>query len=865
MIHRILNRLRTLKHTYTSANRLYSINPHSLIIEKYHYFQELLHYNNDILKLTGELEDKLPGNDPFGIDFIKSAADKINLCTFQMIKSLNHVAGNRYMPLYGVLDRVNGRIQQALKIDHAPSTQKFVIPYHEITRDMLDDVGGKNANLGEIRNRKGLPVPDGFAITTHAYDIFMKNNELYEKIHKKLSILDLADQDTIDTISKEIQSMILKADVPDSLLNAINSAYDKLARSAERDVRVAVRSSNVNEDGALSFAGQYTTVLNVSKEYVLPAYKQIIASLYSPPAIVYRAHKGLIDTDQRMGVGCMIMIDADTAGIIYTKDPNNPGNNTVIINAVRGLGKPAVDGTVTPDVYIVDRITLKVLEKHSAEKYSMLVAAPLNGVDTVAVDEKEKNKPCLSDDRVGIIAEKALQIENYYTSPQDIEWCTDKSDQFFILQTRPLRFSPGIAGSRKKYNEYPVLVDGGSVICPGIGMGKAFVIKDEKDINNVPAGAVLLAPHSSPALVRVMDRINAIITDTGGVAGHMASMAREFNIPSITDTKSATSVIKTNDEITVDADSAYVYRGIVKQLVKKEQSNRAFMKDTPVHKLLQKVSQHITPLHLTDPMDSKFEPEFCDTIHDITRYCHEKAIASMFSICDGISDAVPAIKVGIRLPVDLYVLDIGGGIEGELHKGKIKMHNIASAPFYAFMKGMTHKDIRWWEPRRFDLKGFFSVISSSTTRIVEHEKPIGERTYAAVSKYYFNFNSRVGYHFSTVDAYCDDVKSNNYITFYFQGGASEDIRRLRRAKFLTNVLNSLGFVTETTGDRITAHMRKYGRKVIEEKLDLLGRLTLCALHLDMLMTTDASVEWFTKAFLEGNYNFEFNPKNAFAK
>lgn len=857
MIRRILNRLRILKNGQKLSGRSAGVHPHASLIEKYHYFQELLRSNNEILKIAGDLEDRLPGERTFGVDFIKSSADAINFTALRMIKSLNHMSGNGYPQLYGTLDLVNTRISTEFETGRLSPLQDFTVPYGTITGYMTDAVGGKNAALGELRNNAGMPVPDGFAITTHAYDVFMKNNRLSERIHHTMTMIDLADQDTIEAAGREIQSMILQSEIPAGPAAAVHGAYGELARSAGENVRVAVRSSNVNEDGALSFAGQYMTLLNVDEKQLLPAYRQIIASFYSPPAIAYRLYKGLIDDEQHMAVGCMIMIDAGTAGIVYTRDPINPEADTVIISAVPGLGKPSVDGTAAPDVYRVDRSTLKVKEKQIAEKPGMLVTDPSGGIARVAVAADEQNKPCLSDMQAGLIAEKALQVENHHAVPQDIEWCMDRSGRLFILQARRLRFAAARERRRNLYEGYTLLIDRGSIICPGAGIGRAFILNDEAGVPKVPSGAVLVARHSSPALVRVMERVSAIVTDTGSVAGHMASMAREFNIPCITNTESATAIIRDNEEITVDAYSARVYRGVVLQLAGKAQPRPAPMKDTPVYNLLQKVSRHITPLHLTDPASATFAADRCETIHDITRYCHEKALSCMFSLCDDIPGGTAAMKADIRLPVDLYVLDLGGGIRGVLYKGKVSMVNISSVPFLAFMKGMTHKAIRWWEPRRFDLKGFFSVLSSGTARIAEYEKPIGKRTYAAVSNNYFNFNSRVGYHFSTIDAYCDEIRNNNYITFYFQGGASGDIRRTRRAKFLTAVLNALGFVTETKGDRVMARLRKYDRDIITEKLELLGRLTLCALHLDMLMTTDASVDWFVKAFLEGNYNFEF--------
>ncbi|MGB9736543.1 MAG: PEP/pyruvate-binding domain-containing protein, partial [bacterium] len=847
---RVIERIRTL--TRSPGHHSYNV---FYIKQQYHSFKEVLYFNNEVLKLINELEDKLSGAELIGFNSIKNIVDKLTLSTFQLVKALNKMTQDRYKNLYNKLEEIDTRIQQELRTDKTSNVTELVIPYTNITRELIDAVGGKNATLGEIKNRIGVQVPDGFAITTHAYDLFIEHNNLKKKIHSALNMLDLKDHESIESTSKNIQELIINSEVPDSLIYAINNAYDTLTRSGNRDIYLAIRSSAINEDGILSFAGQYESMLNVPKDDIPNAYKRVIASLYSSSAIFYLAHKGLIGMEQKMGVGCMVMIHAKSAGIVYTRNPNDPQNNTILINAVIGLGKSAVDGTATPDIFFVDRDNGYIKDRQIARKSIMYTTRASGGIEKVVL-QQDKHEPCLTDDQIHAITDAALKIERYFNTPQDIEWCIDEDNRLFVLQSRQLKFSSGVLQNKKRYNEYPVLLENGRVVCPGAGIGKAFVLKDEKDIMRIPAGSILVAPHPSPVLVKAMDKVNAIVTDTGGIAGHMASIAREFNIPTIADTGNATSVIKHGETITVDATSACVYSGVVKELAGPKPVRAGLLKDTPVYELLKRVSKYIVPLNLTDPSDDRFDPAFCETIHDITRYCHEQAISHMFNVGDNVPGGINLIKMGMILPIDLHIIDIGDGLKEGLRKNVIEVEDIASVPFYAFMKGFTHPEIKWWEPRRIDVKGFFSVLTSSATRIKEYEKPIGEKSYAIISRDYFNFNSRVGYHFSTIDAYCDDIKENNYITFYFQGGASEDIRRFRRAKFIAGVLNALQFTTDTKGDRVMAYIRKYEKSAIQEKLDILGRLMLCSLHLDMLMTSDKSVEWFVDAFLKGNYNFE---------
>ncbi len=829
--------------------------PSSIIIQKFRFFQEVLSCNNDILKLIGGLEDSLAGIKVFGFTDIQESVDQICLKTLHLIKALNHLSDEKYTALYTQLERITAALRHAAAVAPVTVVQALVIPYRSITKNMVDAVGGKNAVLGEMKNSLGIAIPDGFAITTYAYDLMLRENKLEDKIRKALTILDLNDQQSIDAASREIRNMILSSILPQPLLQAIDEAFDTLGRTSQLLPRVAVRSSAIHEDSLLSFAGQYESVLNVSKENIHTAYRRVLASMYHPSAIVYRAHKGLAGFEQKMAVGCMLMINARAAGVVYTRDPNNPDSDTVFISAVVGLGKSAVDGTATPDIYSIDRSSGKTVNARIAAKHSMLVPDPNGGIRKV-VTVHSVGEACLDAQQLRHITDTAIAIERASTLPQDIEFCIDEQGTLFILQSRPLRFSSHSIRQRKRYDGYEVITGKGSTVCSGVGIGAAFIVPQERSIENVPTGSVLVARHASPDLARFMDRVSAIVTETGGIAGHMATIAREFNIPTITDVSHATSMIRQGETITVDADSAYVYRGAVRELSTGKKEKTPIMKYTPLHDVLRKIGDSIIPLNLTDPRCAGFSPDHCTTIHDITRYCHETAISIMFSTSEAVTSMVPVVKAAMRLPIDLHVLDIGNGIQGELRHGMLSLENIASVPFAAFMKGLTNPNIRWWEPRRINLQGFFSVVTSSATRIRDDEKPLGNRSYAVIAQEYMNFNSRVGYHFSTIDAYCDEVKDNNYITFYFQGGASEDIRRLRRVRFLSGVLCALGFIPETKGDQVMAYLRKENKAGIEKSLDMLGRLTLCSLHLDMLMTADASVDWFVEAFLKGNYNFE---------
>ena len=229
----------------------------------------------------------------------------------------------------------------------------------------------------------------------------------------------------------------------------------------------------------------------------------------------------------------------------------------------------------------------------------------------------------------------------------------------------------------------------------------------------------------------------------------------------------------------------------------------------------------------------------------------------MFAISDLVSDTgVGAVKLEAPVRLDLYIIDLGGGLE-DLKEGarRVQVEQVTSIPFRALLKGMLNPALLALEPRPVSFSGLMSVMQEQM--LASPGERFGERTYAIVSDKYLNFSSRVGYHYSVLDCYCGQTVSKNYITFSFKGGAADDTRRNRRARAIAVMLIGLDFSVEVKGDRVDARLMKYDRPVMEEKLDLLGRLLQFTRQMDMLMTSEISVEAIAKNFLEGNYTLDY--------
>lgn len=835
---------------------------------KYSMLKELLTSNGEVLNIISDMEEKLQGRQIFGMSYIRANSTRAVFHTNRMVKSLNSLSNDRYTALYDILTKINDKIKEELGKKKEISFTEPILLYTEVTRDSVDWVGGKSANLGEMCNRVKLPIPRGFAITTYAFEAFLSYNDLVDKIKKRQMGLDPDDQETANSVSEEIQKLIILARVPPEVEKGILSAYNKMveeirqAGPADSSPRVSLRSSAIGEDSELSYAGQYLTSLNVPLDKLLTTYKYILASLYTPRAISYRLNKGIRDEDTAMSVACLEMVESVVSGVMYSRHPFNILEDNILISTVWGLGPYAVDGTITPDTYTVSKDKeLKILETEISHKPVQLVTNPEGGLVEIPVPENKQDQACLTPEHIRILAGYALKLEKHFGCPQDMEWTLDSNGQLIMLQTRPLRLEKkdGFKKTIPRLAGYNVLIENGAVAFPGVGFGPAFHIRSEEDLFNFPEGAVLVAKHPTPKFGIIMQKAGAIVADSGSVLGHMASLSREFAVPTILNARVATTNIPSGMEITVDAYSGRVYQGKVNELLSLQMSKIPHMKDTPIYQTLKQVADLILPLHLLDPKSPDFTPQSCTSLHDIMRFVHEVSYTEMFQISDLVSDkGEGAVKLDARIPIDLHIIDLEGGLAGTTRGvKKVTIDNIASIPLKALLKGMTHKELDGREPKPVQLGGLMSVISRQMLAPpLNAGQRFGDRSYAIISDTYINFSSRVGYHYSVLDSYCSETINKNYITFSFQGGAADDVRKNRRARSIAAMLKGLDFSVKVKGDNVNSSYQKQELPLIEEKLELIGRLLLFTRQMDMLMGSEASVEAMAKAFLEENYHFQ---------
>lgn len=458
----------------------------------------------------------------------------------------------------------------------------YVLWFDELRRADVGLVGGKSSSLGELTSSVDVPVPYGYATTAGAYRYFMEKTGQNKKIHKMLQELqDVEDSVELHEVCTKIRESICSATMPEDLAEQIGKAYEELAEKVgEENPFVAVRSSATAEDlPDASFAGQQDTYLNVTgRDMVIRKVKECYASTFTDRAVYYRAKKNFDHENVALSAAVQMMADAKAAGVMFTVNLATGADDSIMIEGSWGLGEYIVQGTVTPDNFVVDKDSLTITSRRINEKSIELIRKEGGDVEERKVEPERAKAQVISDEQIAQLADYAKRIEKHYGCYMDMEWAVDHKDRLWILQARPETVWSK-KNKEKKSEEETVMTTDHNVLVkglpasPGMAAGKCHVITDPKDIDTFKQGEVLVTTMTSPDWVPAMKKAVAIVTDAGGMTCHASIVSRELGIPCVVGTKSrsveATGVLKTGQDITIDARNGIIYDGIVADLVKK--------------------------------------------------------------------------------------------------------------------------------------------------------------------------------------------------------------------------------------------------------------------------------------------------------
>jgi len=813
---------------------------------RYVNFRALLTANNNALEAMAEMEQALHSGQTFSMAFVRSRSTRVLVNVYKMIQHMLEMSDGQYRQLEPLYEKISAQVDGVINKMPRVHSGKWIVPLAAINRDMADQVGEKMANLGEVAGLAGVETPLGFAITVSASSHFLTANKLQPKIRRIMQMLDRDNLAEVYTASATIQKLITNSTLPTDLEEKIYAAYAELEKKTHPGVTVAMRSSATGEDLAgASFAGQYHTELNVDKEFLGRTYKEIVASKYTSRALLYRLKRGYRNRDIDMCVGCLPMVDAAVSGVIYTRDPADSASFWATLSVVRGAALKVVEGTGKTDLFHVSRqLPHRIIQHDIADKKS-------------GSKEEIFQSDVLTKKQAKDITGIALILENHFGSPQDIEWSIDKQGRIIILQSRPMVAAVAARDLDKSRvtleSEVSVLLRGSVTASSGVAWGPVFTVRSSVDMLQFPKGAILVVEHPLPEWAPLLSKATALIGETGSVAGHLATVSREFGIPAIFGVDDALQKLENNEIITVDADNRLIHSGKREDLLVRSALQPDLMANSPIQALLRDLLQHITPLNLTDPNSPFFKSTYCETLHDITRFSHEKAVVEMFSFGKKKHFYEHAAKRLVRdVALDWWVVDLSDGFrEGVNIKDKtIHIDDIVSAPMNAILAGIDA--FPWAGPPTVCVKGLGSILFRSTMQPgldPAVATPLTAKNYFLISKNYCNLSVRLGYHFAMIEAFLSDLLTESYVAFTFKGGAADTKRRIGRIELLSEILQQFDFRIEQKGDALTARVEKRPIEFLEQRLQILGYLVQHTRQIDMVMNNQVSVNQYRKKFL----------------
>ena len=560
--------------------------------------------------------------------------------------------------------------------------QEYVLWYENLGMNDVDRVGGKNASLGEMisnLSNVGVQVPGGFATTSYAFNEFLEQSGLNDKIYKLLDDLNVDDVNALAKAGETIRQWIIDTPFLPKMQQEIEQAYAKLAGEFTTDASFAVRSSATAEDMPdASFAGQQETFLNVrGLDAVMIAIKHVFASLFNDRAISYRVHQGYDHRGVALSAGIQRMVRSDIAssGVMFSIDTESGFEDIVFITSSYGLGEMVVQGAVNPDEFYVHKPTLangkpSVVRRNIGSKAIKMIYTEsqehAKQVEIVDVDEKQSNQFSLTDDEVQNLATQAVIIEKHYQRPMDIEWAKDGLDgKLYIVQARPETVRSRESGNVMEQFQ---LQGNADIVCTGrsigqkIGSGEAKVLASLSEMDKIQPGDVLVTDMTDPDWEPIMKKASAIVTNRGGRTCHAAIIAREMGIPAVVGCGDATSKIKAGDDITVscaEGDTGFIYQGKLDfKVIKSEIDN---MPELPL-KIMMNVGNPDRAFAFARLPHAGIGLARLEFIINKMIGIHPKALLNFDDQSAELKEEITDIIAGYKSPVEFYIAKLTEGI-----------------------------------------------------------------------------------------------------------------------------------------------------------------------------------------------------------
>ena len=800
---------------------------------RHHRFKLFLTAWNKFQETMTDVEYTLCCDHPFGMYRVRALCTRVATQVFQCVLQLEHLEKNeKSVGRLAALQERFAALQNEVATLVYPQGNCLlgasVLPLcHPDLHGLADPA---LTRMGALQQVFPDNIPAGFVLTEAGCHRILQGNGLQEELNRRLQAAGGLTPDVLPELSHRLGGLVEEADIPDDVAEALRAHLaDLRAAHAGKAMRLLLRGRLWPEeqrgDHGLLLWGPSLS-LHASDEDIFTALLQTLAHKHHAQALIYRRYRGLTDDGAGICIALLCVEEGAQGGVVHTGNPMQPTRGSVHVYACRGLPQDMEHSRLPVDTVHVSRRpphTVRVRNHHNPDI------------------------PVLDDATACEVAALALAVEEHEGSPQTLTWVREPGGTLRILLARPLitgHLLPPDTLTAVDDDLPPPLVSGGVTAAPGIACGPVRVVRSWEDAKDFPVGGVLVVEKDLYQWVALLDRAAAVITEEGILASRLGSLAREFGKPAIFGMPGATHKLAVQDKVTVYGDATLVFPGCVPPLLELAPPPRDFLPGSPVYRILQQAAEHILPLSL-DPDSADFSAAQCRTYHDIARYCHEKAVSSMFAFGSDHKNAPLRVKqLQDGALKQFWVVDLDDGFAGHApHSPVIPLEHIASRPMRHVWYGMNAYP--WEGPPPVDGKGFLSVLFEATAN--PHLDPaaqsayFSEKNYFLVTRDYCSLHSRFGFHFVSVEARLGQREAENYVAFQLRGGAANIERRILRVRFVADLLWEFGFAPQVRNDAVTARVEGLSQEEGQGLLAVAGYMTIHTRQLDMIMTDAAQV------------------------
>ncbi|MBI4700631.1 MAG: hypothetical protein HY744_05620 [Deltaproteobacteria bacterium] len=607
-------------------------------------FRRLLGRSAELCGLVAELEAELRVAGP-DEPRVRERMRRALATSLDLVQDLSELRGGGVEDLFAAHERLEREVAGRLRRAQRPPSLPLVVAIEAPEARSREQAGGKAGNLAELRTVLPHAVPPGFVATTAAYRAVAGAAGLPDKL-VGLLVAGRGGEAALAERAAELRRLIETTSVPEPLAQAI-AAHGAQFPEARR---WAVRSSGVGEDGTLSFAGQFDTLLGVLPQGLVDAYRAVVASRFSERALAYCQGAGLAVLGTPMAVLFLPMIPAAAAGVLYTRDPHDPHAPTMWIAATWGLGLDLVGGRASADLFVVAREPAgRIIETRLARKETAIeLAEDSPGLASRTLGPEQRDSPALDAAAVRELALLGLRAERHFGGAQDIEWALDRAGKLWLVQSRPLVLSAGRAPAAARHR---VLLHG-RPLAPGRAVGHVHRALTDAEIDATPEGAVLVVRQATAELARVLGRLGAVVAELGQNDG--AALLRQAGVPAVGDAAGAFARLEPGEPASVDGSRGEIYAGILWPELRAPRRGAGIQ--SPDARFFH---DRIVRLALVDPATGNPRGEGCGSVHDLGRLVHERAVDAMLGLGERRSRAR---RLDAPLPLDLRLLDLGGAV-----------------------------------------------------------------------------------------------------------------------------------------------------------------------------------------------------------